>query len=151
MFRLSDNFTAAQLGDMGRQVVFLGAVVEGRRGIPLWLFLLATGSSNTEILCIFSPLPTSDACFLSFQLLPEEKLPDVLFSLVLVLYHSIRNAEQAPVAWFCLNTSRGPAESPGHRCQAASLLHRSWAPLSLKCPLLPFSLRAFTSSRLLSV
>lgn len=146
MFRLSDNFTAAQLGDMGRQVVFLEAVVEGRRGIPLWLFLLATGSSNTEILCIFSPLPTSDACFLSFQLLPEEKLPDVLFSLVLVLYHSM-----IYMAWFRLNTSRGRAESPGHRCQAASLPHRSWAPLSLKCPLLPFSLRAFTSSRLLSV
>lgn len=44
----------ALLGDRSGQVVCLGAGAEGLRGMPLWLFPLATGSSDAEILCISS-------------------------------------------------------------------------------------------------
>lgn len=55
-----------------------------------------------------------------------------------------------PVAWICLNAFSQQVESPDASCQTASVSHRSCAPLSLQCPLLPFSLSGFTSFRLVS-
>lgn len=105
----------------------------------LWWFPLTTGSSNIEILCTF-PLPTSDPFFLSFYLPPGWKLANLLFFLVLCCMHRLTNDEQTLVAWICLNTFSQQIESPDLSCKTASVSHRSCAPLSLKCPLLPFSL-----------
>ena len=69
--------------DMSWRVVFLGAVVEGRRGLPL-VVSFSTSWSDMEIWCMF-PLSTSDV-FFPFNYLPACTLPNVLFFLVLVLY-----------------------------------------------------------------